>query len=147
MISINAQQGVFWTSLVLCACDRAAAEPEPLQGIVELDEHVLGFEIPGRVKHLAVRQGDRVEAGAELAVLDDTLERLARDARAAEARAVAAELALLEAGVRPEDIQSLKASLAAAKASENFAKQSVTRQRKLSASGIGTPSDLDEAES
>jgi HlyD family secretion protein len=147
MVSINTRQGVFWASLVLCACDSAAAGPEPLQGIVELDEHVLGFEIPGRVEHLAVRQGDRVDAGAELAVLDDTLERLARDARAAEARAVAAELKLLEAGVRVEDIQSLKASLAAAKASENLAKQSVTRQRKLSASGIGTLSDLDAAES
>jgi HlyD family secretion protein len=151
MISINASRGVLWGCLALAACDRVigsgAPGPEPLQGIVELDEHVLGFEIPGRVKHVAVRQGDRVDAGAELAALDDTLERLARDARAAEARAVAAELALLEAGVRPEDIQSLKASLAAAKSAEGLAKQNVTRQRKLSATGIGTPSDLDAAES
>jgi HlyD family secretion protein len=151
MISINGRKGVLWACLALTACDRlgvaAAPGPEPLQGIVELDEHVLGFEIPGRVKHVAVQQGDRVDPGAELAALDDTLERLARDARAAEARAVAAELALLEAGVRPEDIASLKASLAAAKSAEALAKQTVTRQRKLSATGIGTASDLDAAES
>ncbi len=127
-------------------CRPPTTEPEPLQGIVEFEEHVLGFEIPGRVHTIAVSPGDHVEPGAELARLDDTLEQLVREARAAEARAVGAELALLEAGVRPEDIASLKAALAAAKASENLARQNVLRQRQLSDKGIGTFSELDAAE-
>lgn len=146
MININRSLAVLWAVSTLVGCGRGSQGPEPLQGIVEFDEHVLGFEIPGRVRTIAVDEGDRVEPGAELAQLDDTLERLVRDARAAEARAVGAELSLLQAGVRPEDIQSLKASLAAAKASENLAKQNAIRQRQLSKSGIGTPSDLDAAE-
>lgn len=132
--------------LVLAACSPTGGAPEALQGIIEFEEHVLGFEIPGRVRTIAVTPGDRVEPGDELAQLDDTLERLVREARAAEARAVGAELQLLEAGARPEDIQSLKAALTSAKASENLAKQNVARQRKLSGSGIGTASDLDAAE-
>jgi HlyD family secretion protein len=131
---------------VLVGCAPGPAGPEPLQGILEFEEHVLGFEIPGRVRSIAVKQGDRVEPGAELAQLDDTLERLAREARVAEARAVTAELGLLQAGVRPEEITSLKAALTSAKASETLAKQNATRQRQLSGSGIGTPADLDAAE-
>jgi HlyD family secretion protein len=121
--------------------------PDPLQGIVELDERVLAFEIPGRVKTIAVDEGDPVAPGQELARLDDTLDRLARDARAAEARATMAEVDLLRAGSRPEDVRSLQASLAAMKANETLAKQNVVRQRPLSKSGIITPAELDAAES
>lgn len=127
-------------------CAAPGAGPEPLQGIVEFEEHVLGFEIPGRVRTIAVVEGDEVEAGAELGRLDDMLERLARDARAAEARAVRAELSLIEAGTRIEDVRSIQASLTAARASESLAKQNLQRQRQLSKSGNGTTADLDAAE-
>jgi HlyD family secretion protein len=135
-----------WVGL---GCDLVGQQegPDPLQGIVELDERVLAFEIPGRVKAIAVDEGDPVAPGQELARLDDTLDRLARDARAAEARAVAAELDLLRAGSRPEDVRSLQASLAAMKANETLAKQNVTRQRPLSKTGVITPAELDAAES
>jgi len=143
-----------WTWLALglwvgLGCDvlMPGEGPDPLQGIVELDERVLAFEIPGRVKSIAVDEGDPVAPGQELARLDDTLDRLARDARAAEARAVMAELDLLRAGSRPEDVRSLQASLAAMKANETLAKQNVGRQRQLSKANIGTPAELDAAES
>lgn len=139
-----------WLGLGLCVglgCAAAPAGPEPLQGIVELDERVLAFEIPGRIKGIAVDEGDPVSPGQELARLDDTLDRLARDARAAEARAVEAELELLRAGSRPEDVRSLQASLNAMKANETLAKQNVGRQRQLSNTNIGTPAELDAAES
>jgi len=139
-----------WASLGLwvgLACDVAPAGPDPLQGIVELDERVLAFEIPGRVRAIAVDEGDPVAPGQELARLDDTLEKLARDARAAEARAVDAELDLLRAGSRPEDVRSLKAELAATKSQETLAKQNVTRERQLALKHIGTPAELDAAES
>jgi HlyD family secretion protein len=133
-----------WVGL---GCAAAPAGPEPLQGIVELDERVLAFEIPGRIESLAVDEGDPVTPGQELARLDAALERLARDARAAEARAVEAELDLLRAGSRIEDVRSLQASLNAMKANETLAKQNVGRQRQLSKTNIGTPAELDAAES
>jgi HlyD family secretion protein len=135
-----------WVGLGCDAVDRDPG-PDPLQGIVELDERVLAFEIPGRIETLAVDEGDPVAPGQELAKLDDTLDRLARDARAAEARAVAAELDLLRAGSRPEDVRSLKASLAAMKASETLAKQNLDRQRPLARTGVVTPAELETVES
>ncbi|MBC8068302.1 MAG: HlyD family efflux transporter periplasmic adaptor subunit [Deltaproteobacteria bacterium] len=134
-------------ALLALACDRGGAEADAWQGIVELDERVLAFEIPGRLDAIAVDEGDQVDAGAELARLDDTLDRLERDARAAEARAVHADLALIAAGTRPEDVRSLQAALTAAKSSESLAKLTVGRERKLAAGGIGTAADLDAAES
>lgn len=137
---------ILGAALGLAACTSTPAGPTPLQGIVEFDERVLAFEIPGRLRSVTVQEGDPVVPKAELAQLDDTLERLARDARAAEARAVTAELDLLRAGTRPEDMRSLLASLASAKATESLAKQTLERQRKLSNSQIGTAAELDAAQ-
>ncbi|MBK8235636.1 MAG: HlyD family efflux transporter periplasmic adaptor subunit [Deltaproteobacteria bacterium] len=133
--------------VMLAGCQAREVGVEPFQGIVEFDERVLAFEIPGRLLRIAVDEGDELPAGAELARLDDTLERLGRDARAAEARAVRAELELIQAGSRPEDVRSLQAELSAAKSAETLAKQNVGRQRQLSKGGIGTAADLDAAES
>ncbi len=130
----------------LVGCDVADPGPEPWQGVVEFDERVLAFEIAGRIASVSVDEGDEVGPGTELANLDSTLDRLTRDARAAEARAVAAELGLLNAGARPEDVRSLQAALAAAKASEALARRTVDRQRKLTSQGIGSASDLDTSE-
>jgi multidrug resistance efflux pump len=99
------------------------------------------------VKSIAVDEGDLVEASAELARLDDTLDRLEREARAAEARAVHAELALIEAGTRSEDVKSLQASLAAAKSAEALAKQTLTREQQLAKSGDSRAADMDAAQS
>jgi HlyD family secretion protein len=131
--------------LLAAACDRPADEGDAWQGIVEFDERILAFELPGRIRSIAVDEGDHVEVGAELARLDDTLDRIDRDAKAAEARAVHAELALLNAGTRKEDVRSLQAELSAAKATESLAKQTAARERQLSKTGSGTAADLDAA--
>ena len=41
-------------------------------GTVEATEADLGFQVPGRIDTIAVREGDRVRAGQELARLDVT---------------------------------------------------------------------------
>ncbi len=139
--------GLVLGTVLVAGCDRGAEETEAWQGIVEFDERLLAFELPGRLRTIAVDEGDLVAAGAELARLDDTLDRLEREAKAAEARAVHAELALVTAGTRSEDVRSLQASLAAAKAAEALAKQTVLRERQLAKSGNGRAADLDAAES
>ncbi|HEY4884560.1 MAG TPA: HlyD family efflux transporter periplasmic adaptor subunit [Myxococcales bacterium] len=124
-------------------CSRGHRERE-YQGIVELHERVLSFEVPGRVTALKVRRGERVEAGQVLAVLDDSLELPQRQAKAAEARAADAQLDLLKAGSRAEDIRAAEAQLRGAKAAEETARDNFERTRKLYADGTVPPARLDE---
>ena len=146
--NIGLQRLALGVLVALCsACDRGRDEPDAWQGIVEFDERLLAFEIAGRVKSIAVDEGDLVDAGAELARLDDTLDRLEREARAAEARAVHADLALITAGTRTEDVRSLQASLAAAKSAEALAKQTLAREQQLARSGDSRAADMDAAQS
>lgn len=80
-----------------------------------------------------------------MAALDDTLERLARDARADDARAAQADLALLEAGARAEDVASLAADVRAAAAAEDIAKKTHDRMVKLHEAGTVPQAELDRA--
>lgn len=133
--------------LLAFACARGSSEkPREYQGIVELHERVLSFEVPGRVRALTVKRGERVAAGQVLAALDDSLEKPLRDARAAEARAADAQLELLKAGARGEDVRAAEAQLRGAKAAEDTLKDSLDRVRKLRVEGTVPPSQLDEIE-
>lgn len=74
----------------------------------------LGFPVPGRVEAVAANKGDRVEAGQVLIVLEtDLLEADVAQAEAALA-AARAQVALLKAGPRPEEVAVAEAQLAAA---------------------------------
>ncbi|MBZ5708739.1 HlyD family secretion protein [Nannocystis pusilla] len=128
-----------------CAAARKDPHAGQFQGVVELDERVLAFEVPGRVLGVSVVEGRWVEAGDEIARLDDTLERLYREARAAEARAAGAELDLLRVGPRRQEIHSLRDVLAAARAEEALAHSELSRQRRLAASGTIPPVQLERA--
>jgi HlyD family secretion protein len=136
--------------LLLSACDEIGGEPAVdrtgFQGVVEFEERTLAFEVNGRVREVAIEEGDMVEVGTELARIDDTLERLDREARAAEARAVRAELDLLEAGTRPEDIKALRAQRSELRTQLSLAQRNLGRQRHLSELGAGTAAALDEAQ-
>ena len=68
---------------LLAACERAQP-PEGFQGVVELEERQLAFELPGRVAEVAVRAGDTLAPGQLIARLDDGLARAAVAARQAE---------------------------------------------------------------
>lgn len=127
-------------------CDAEESVPPGWQGVVEFEERTLAFEVPGRLAEVKVDEGDSVEGGATLARLDDTLETLAREVSSAEARAVQAQLELIEAGSRPEDIQSVKASIKAATAELDLAERNLTRERELGAKGVGSAADLDRAQ-
>jgi multidrug efflux pump subunit AcrA (membrane-fusion protein) len=87
-------------ALMLCACARGGGGAREYQGVIELHERVLSFEVSGRVLELRVRRGEQVAAAQVLAVLDDSLERPLREAKAAEAQAADAQLELLRAGAR-----------------------------------------------
>lgn len=128
------------------ACGPNHRLPEGYQGVVEHDERLVAFEVVGRVARVPVKRGDAIKEGDVLAVVDDTLERLTRDARADELRGAQADLALLEAGSRREDIASLAAQLRATEASEGLAKKAAERARSLRESGAVAQAELDRAE-
>jgi HlyD family secretion protein len=127
-----------------CACARGTSGGREYQGVLELHERVLSFEVPGRIKELKVRRGDRVEPGQVLAVLDDSLERPQRDARAAEAAAADAQLDLLKAGTRAEDIRAADAQLHGARAAERTLRDALERIRRLRVEGTVPPAQLDD---
>lgn len=109
----------------------AAEQPEPFQGVVEFEERVQSFEVGGHITSLPVQRGDVVAEGALLAALDDSLERATRSARAGEASAAEAQLALLQAGARSEDVKSLAARVRAAAATEQLMRDNYAREKEL----------------
>lgn len=103
----------------LVACDRGE-EPAGYQGVVELDERVLAFEVPGRVIAVNSRRGDAVEPARIVAILDDTQPKATIAIREAEALVAAERAKLVAAGGRGEDIKALEAQIRAARANEQL---------------------------
>lgn len=131
--------------LALVACDRRATSvPSPYQGVIELDQRTLSFEVGGRLVSVLVRRGDRVAAGQVLATLDDTLARAAVAVRQADLETAKAQLAVLEAGARPEDVSTLEAQVRALQSSEKTLQTMLTRERKLLADKVSTQAVVDE---
>jgi HlyD family secretion protein len=139
-VAIVAAWGVATT-----ACRSPPPLPEGYQGVVEYDDRVLAFEVPGRVEAVPARRGDLVQAGQILARLDDTLEKLTVESREKDEAAALADLALLEAGTRKEDVAAAADDVRAAVASEDLDRKSAERVRALFAQGALPQADLDRA--
>ncbi len=114
-------------------------------GTVEATEAHLGFQAAGRIEIIAVREGDRVEPGQELARLDQA-EIVARKAQAeAQVRVARAMLRELETGFRSEEIAQARAGRDAA--AERFADavRDLERARVLFEGGAISQEALDKA--
>ena len=134
--------------LALGGCAHPAApENEALQGVVEFDEVLLGFELGGRVQRVHVKEGDRVKAGAAIADLDAALERSAREASAREADAAKSQVSVVQAGSRPEEVGAAAARVRAAKAAEDLLTKNLARQRSLLVGGAVPQATVDDLES
>lgn len=131
----------------LAALFGGAELPAGYQGYVEADYVRVGVPLAGTLELLAVRRGDRVEAGDLLFALDDTAERAARDQAAAEFMRAKALLADLEKGDRPEEIAALLAEKRQAEADLALSRAELARQQKLFDTGVIAESRLDTARS
>lgn len=130
-------------AFLLAACD-APAEPW-LQGYVEGEYLRIGAPEAGWVERVAVRRGDRVEAGDPLFALESAREQAAvaaAEARLAQARA---SLADLRTGKRPEEVAQLEARLEEARAALAYAEIELARQERLSARDVAAEARLDQA--
>jgi HlyD family secretion protein len=130
--------------LALIACHKRDLTDERYQGMVELEQTDLAFEISGRISSLESKAGNAVKQGQIVARLDDALDKATRDVRSHELDAAKADLALLHAGTRVEDIRAARAQLEAAQANEDVISKEVEREKHLMASGATTASRLDE---
>lgn len=131
---------------VAAGCDRSPLPPHGYQGVLELEQHVLSFEAQGLIERIDVDEGDSVYAGMPLAELDPSLAERQREARRADVDVARAELALLEAGTRPEDVASLAAQVRALGATETLASKTLERARYLEDQGATPVSDVDRAQ-
>ena len=131
---------------------RAAEGPLRASGYVEATEVRVSPEVGGRILEMRVDEGDRVTPGMLLARLDTSdAEIVARRVEAERAQAQA-QLRLLQAGARPEEIrqaraqaESAKADVGAAESELRAATDDVARFEALLASKAGARKQRDDA--
>ena len=136
----------FAAAVSSCAPDEPRKAEESYQGVAELDDRRLAFELAGRLIAIKAREGDRVAAGSVIATLDGSLDAQARAARDLEARAAEVEARLVAKGARPEEVSAARARIRAAKAAEDLLKRQVERERSLHDRGVTPEARLDELE-
>ena len=94
-----------------------------VSGTVEADETTVAAESGGRVVELLADEGDVVKAGDVLARLDDALLQAQLRQSQAALETARANLALIQAGARPEDIRQAEAAVAQAVATRDAAER------------------------
>jgi HlyD family secretion protein len=145
MIKNSPELWIAGLALAACAgCNQArAGQADPLQGVVEYDDRVIGFELGGRVLAVPVERGQVVTAGQPLALLDDGLERPQRDLRAAELAGAQAQARLLRKGARHEDLRASEADIAALQAQEQTLAKNLEREKTLHSAGAAPLATID----
>jgi HlyD family secretion protein len=135
------------------ACTEKAPENEiRASGHVEATDIRLAPEVGGRIVLLTVKEGDRVEAGTVVLRLDGRDHELAVERAKAEQSQAEAQLRLLQAGSRREDIrqaeaqaQAIRDELAAARAELEGAEADLQRFEALLQANAGSRKQRDDA--
>lgn len=120
------------------------SEPEIIQGYVEVSEYRVSSKVPGRVLELRVKEGDYVNVGDTLAIIDapDVKAKLAQ-AESAESAASAMDQ-MANNGARREQINGAYALLQQAKAGLEIAQKSYNRVQRLYDEGVMSAQKRDE---
>jgi multidrug resistance efflux pump len=113
-------------ALIGCQAVSGGSSNDVWTGFLEGTTVDVSAQVGGRVTNVAVEEGDSVHAGQLLATIADDLARQQWDAADANVAAAQAQLALLEAGARPEDLQRAQARVDQARAALVAATQAVT---------------------
>jgi len=105
-------------------------------GYVEADYHYAAPLSPGRITSIPVQEGQKVEAGEVLMLLDDRAERAALAEAEARVAQAAANLQDLQTGKRKDEIDVIQASLDKAKAVQAQEKINFDRSETLLARNV-----------
>ena len=121
-------------------------------GYVEATEVRIAAEVGGRIVELKIDEGDRVETGTVIARLDTSDTDLALRRAEADRAQAAAQLRLLQAGARAEEIrqaraqaEAARADVVAAEAELRSASADLARYEALLASNAGSRKQRDDA--
>ncbi len=101
----------------------AAEDALSASGFIEAEEFSLTAEVSGRISQLLTDEGDEVEEGDTLVILDDALAQAQLRETQAAVQIAQAALAQVKAGSRPEAIRQAEAALAQAQAARDGAYQ------------------------
>ena len=125
---------------------RRSGSPAPIVGVVRATEVRVEPEVNGQLVSIAVEKGAHVRAGDVLARLSAVeLTAQADQARAALASATATRNNVY-AGVRREQVDSLKAAIAKASARLDYVQAQLTRTSTLARQSFESQQSLDQAE-
>jgi HlyD family secretion protein len=131
---------------VLVYSARRSGSPAPIVGVVRATEVRVEPEVNGQLVSIAVEKGAHVRAGDVLARLSAVeLTAQADQARAALASATATRNNVY-AGVRREQVDSLKAAIAKASARLDYVQAQLTRTSTLARQSFESQQSLDQAE-
>lgn len=124
------------------------ADELTLYGNVDIRQVALAFNASERIAELRVQEGERVQAGDVLGVLDQRTLRLRLAQAGAQIGVQEQALRRLQAGSRPEEIAQARASVAAADAEADLAGKQVARLQAAGDASAGqaiSQQDLDAA--
>ena len=111
-------------------------------GNIDVRQVSLAFEGSGRVAQVDAEEGDRVQPGQVLAVLDTRTLALQADQAAAQLRVQEENLRRLKNGARPAEIAQARSRLAAAQADAQRARREQARLERIATASAGAVSVL-----
>lgn len=120
-------------------------EPETIQGQVEVSEYRVSSKVPGRILEIRVKEGDYVNVGDTLAILDAPEVRAKMTQAQSAENAAAAMDEMTNNGARQEQVRGAFAVLQQAKAGLEIAQKSYNRVQRLYDEGVMTAQKRDEA--
>ena len=119
-------------------------DPTPVyNGYVEADYVYVAPSVTGRIRALAVAEGDEIGVGQALFEMDASQQQASLRAATARVAQAEANLRNLETGSREAEIAVIRASLSEARAAQSLARTTLARTENLSASGIVTQAKVD----
>ncbi len=143
LVALLAGAAAAWYLLAQRA--QAPSDMLRLQGNVDIRQVELAFNAAGRIERMLVHEGDRVQEGQLLAVLDTRRMQHAVDLAQAQLDAQREVVARLRAGSRPEEIEQARANARAARVDARNAARTYERQEALAAQHFIAAQQADDA--
>ena len=121
-------------------------DPELIQGEMEVEEYRVSGKVPGRILELRAKEGDYVNAGDTLAIIEapEVEAKMVQAQSAVEAASAIEQMA--QNGARKEMVQAAYQLLEQAKAGLTIAEKSYNRMKVLFDEGVVSAQKFDEAE-
>ncbi len=122
-------------------------ENQTLPGYIEADYVRISTPVAGFLQQRLVNEGDDVKTNATLFVINNEEVRSNAKNIKAQIDKAKAELADLQKGKRPAELDALDAQIQAAKAALTYSEQELLRQKQLRKQGFSNQAALDQATS